>query len=185
MIPMLPPGNGEVKVRLLLDNNILIQMLAPNATGLTDPESGDELDRLADRAAGLITEVERVGAVMVIPAPVLSEFLMGVEKDKYQKYLDTINGQSCFEVVGFDTAAAIECALLPSRQELAQISPDQMASKLKYDRQIVSIALASMVDEIWSHDKSLRRIASSKELTVKSLADIQPPPVQMKLDHDS
>lgn len=78
----------------------------------------------------------------------------------------------------FDTAAAIECAQLPDRKELAQISPGQVASKLKYDRQIVGIALAAVADEVWSHDDSLRRIASSRGLPVKSLADIEPPAVQ-------
>lgn len=159
-------------------------MLAPNATGLTDPETGGELDRIADRAAELVAEVDRTGAVVVIPAPVLSEFLIGVENEHIQEYLDAINGSTYFEVASFDTAADIECAQLPSRQELRQISPGQEAKKLTYDRQIVSIALAYGVDEIWSHDVSLRSIATSKGLTVKSLADITPPPVQMNLPEE-
>lgn len=171
-------------MRLLLDNNILIQILAPNATGLTDPDSREELDRLADRADELVAEVDRIGAVMVIPTPVLSEFLIGVDNNRIQEYLDILNGSTCFEVASFDTAAAIECAQLPSRNELRQISPGQEAKKLSYDRQIVSIALAYSVDEIWSHDISLRNIATSKGLIVKSLADIKPPPVQMNLSDE-
>jgi len=121
---------------------------------------------------------------MIIPAPVLSEFLIGVEPAKFQEYLDVLNGNACFEVADFNTAAAIECALLPTRQELAQILPGQVASKLKYDRQIVGIALAAMVDEVWTHDESLGKIALAKGLTVKSFADVEPPPVQMKFPED-
>ena len=168
-------------MRLLVDNNILIQILAPNVTGLTDPETKDVLERVDERAQAFVEEAERKQALILIPAPVLSEFLIGVEASKFQAYLDTLNGNACFEIVAFDTAAAIECAHLPNKKELAQISPGQVASKLIYDRQILGIALAAMADEVWSHDVSLRRIAASKGLTVKSLADIEPPAVQTQM----
>ncbi len=168
-------------MKLLVDTNILIQILAPNKTGLTRPDSSLELDRVDERAQAFVSEVERRNALILIPTPVLSEFLMGVEVSKYQEYLDTLNGSACFEIVDFDTAAAIECAQLPDRQELAQISPGQIASKLKYDRQIVAIALAAMANEVWSHDDSLRKIASVQGLTVRSLADIEPPAVQEQM----
>ena len=165
-------------MKLLVDNNILIQILAPNKTGLTHPETKVVLDRLEERAQAFVAEAERRKALILIPAPVLSEFLIGVEASKYQAYLDVLNGSACLEVVDFDTAAAIECAQLPDKRELAQISPEQYAKKLTYDRQIVGIALATTADEVWSHDDSLRKIASSRGLTVKSLADIEPPAVQ-------
>ena len=168
-------------MRLLVDNNILIQMLAPNSTGLTHPDTKSALERVDERAQAFVAEAERQNALILIPAPVLSEFLIGVEVSKYQDYLDILNGSACFEIVDFDTAAAIECAQLPDRKELAQISPEQVASKLKYDRQIVSIALAAMADEVWSHDDSLRKIASARGLTVRSLADIEPPAVQEQM----
>lgn len=165
-------------MRLLVDTNILIQILAPNKAGLTHPETNASLERVDERAQAFVSEAERRNALILIPTPVLSEFLIGVEASRYQEYLDTLNGSACFAVVDFDTAAAIECAQLPDRKELAQISPGQIANKLKYDRQIVGIALAAMADEVWSHDDSLRKIASAKGLAIKSLADIEPPAVQ-------
>lgn len=171
-------------MRLLFDNNVLIQILAPNTTGLSDPDTKEVLDRLGERAAFFVAEAERTGAVMVIPSPVLSEFLIGIDAEKFQGYLDILNGSACFEIVDFDTAAAVECALLPDKKELVQISPKQVASKLKYDRQIVGIAIAAMVDEVWTHDHSLRKIAVSRGLMVKSLADIEPPPKQMCFTED-
>ncbi len=168
-------------MRFLVDTNILIQILAPNALGLTHPETGAALERVGERAQAFVAEAERRNALVLIPTPVLSEFLIGVEASKYQEYLDALNGSACFEIVDFDTAAAIECAQLPDKRELAQISPGQHVSKLKYDRQIVGIALAAMVDEVWSHDDSLRKIASSRGLAVKSLADIKPPAVQAQM----
>lgn len=168
-------------MRLLVDNNILIQILAPNLTGLTHPENKQVLDRVDERAQAFVAEAERKKALVLIPTPVLSEFLIGVETTKFQEYLDILNGSACFEVVDFNTAAAVECAQLPDKKELAQISPGQVASKLVYDRQIVGIALAAMADEVWSHDESLRKIAISKGLAVKSLADVEPPAVQAQM----
>jgi predicted nucleic acid-binding protein len=168
-------------LRLLVDNNILIQILAPNKTGLTHPETKAALDRVDERAQAFVSDAERKNALILIPTPVLSEFLIGVEESKYQKYLDVLNGSACVEVVNFDTAAAIECARLPDKKELAQISPGEYAKKLTYDRQIVGISIAAMADEVWSHDDSLRKIASSRGLTVRSLADIEPPAVQSQM----
>ncbi|MDY6798400.1 MAG: VapC toxin family PIN domain ribonuclease [Pseudomonadota bacterium] len=128
-------------MRLLVDNNILIQVLAPNKTGLTHPETKVVLDRVEERAQAFVAEAERRKALILIPAPVLSEFLIGVEASKYQEYLDVLNGSACFELVDFDTAAAIECAQLPGKRELAQISPEQYAKKLTYDRQILESRL--------------------------------------------
>lgn len=171
-------------MKVLVDTNVLIQILAPNATGLTDPDTQEELDRLPERAVAFVANIESKGAVLLIPTPVLAEFLIGVEAEKFQEYLDILNGNACFEVADFGTAAAIECAQLPSKQELAQISPEQSSKKISYDRQIVSIALATLADEVWSHDKSLRKIAVSKGLSVKSLANIDPVPTQARLFED-
>ncbi|MBU2887710.1 hypothetical protein KO507_18240 [Gilvimarinus agarilyticus] len=132
----------------------------------------------------LVAQVERTNSVLLIPTPVLFGFLIGAEPERFQQYLDGINGSACLELVDFDAAAAVECALLPSRQELAQLSPDEAASKLKYGRQIVSIALASVADEVWSHDKPLRKLAESRGLAVKSLADIEPSATQSPLHDD-
>lgn len=129
--------------------------------------------------------MERTGALLLISTPVLSEFLIGVAVEQHQDYLDILNTHASFEIVDFATMAAVECARLPSRQELAQIAPNQLASKLKYDRQIVAIALAAGVDEIWTHDDSLGKIATAKGLVVKSLADIEPAAVQAPLFTDS
>lgn len=60
-------------------------------------------------------------------------------------------------------------------------APDQVAAKLKYDRQIVGIALATMAEEVWTHDDSLRKIAAAQGLAVKSLADVEPPAIQVPM----
>lgn len=73
-------------MKVLVDNNILIQILAPNKTGLTHPETDAVLERVDERAQAFVSEAERKNALILIPTPVLSEFLIGVEASKYQEY---------------------------------------------------------------------------------------------------
>jgi len=81
-------------LRLLVDNNILIQILAPNKTGLTHPKTKAALERVDERAQAFVADAERRNALILIPSPVLSEFLIGVEESKYQEYLDVLNGSA-------------------------------------------------------------------------------------------
>lgn len=61
------------------------------------------------------------------------------------------------------------------------------ASKVKFDRQIISIAKALNVDEVWTHDKGVFNRCKEMGIVVKSLADIDPAPVQVLIDmsHDA
>lgn len=61
-------------MRLLVDNSTLIQILAPNKTGLTHPETKAALDRVDERAQAFVSDAERKNALILIPTPVLSEF---------------------------------------------------------------------------------------------------------------
>lgn len=55
-------------------------------------------------------------------------------------------------------------------------------AKLRFDRQIIAIALANNADEIWTHDAGLYSKAQRCGLVVKSLADIEPSPEQLEAD---
>ena len=120
--------------------------------------------------------------VVVIPAPVVSEYLLGIDRGHYQTHLDTLNSVKSIEVIPFDQLAAIECAMLVSRQEMKQLDPNATMAKLRYDRQILAIAIAAGAKEIWTHDKQLFKKAKAIGITVKSLAHIQPKPEQLSLD---
>jgi len=56
------------------------------------------------------------------------------------------------------------------------------ANKVKFDRQIISIAKSLNVDEIWTHDKGVFNRCKEMGLVVKSLADINPAPIQVLMD---
>ncbi|WP_097084071.1 MULTISPECIES: type II toxin-antitoxin system VapC family toxin [unclassified Pseudomonas] len=170
-------------MKIVIDTNVLVQIMQnESSTDLHHPETGEVVDRLFERAAALVEHVDTVGGLVVLPAPVLSEYLFGVARQSFQSHIDVINSVKSIEVAPFDQLAAIECAMLVSDAEQKEMDPDATKAKLRVDRQILAIAVAAGVSEIWTHDKGLMKKAKSVGLSVKCLADIGPPPLQYRLD---
>lgn len=151
------------------------------AKDLIDPESGLVVDNAFSRAEALIEHIEASKGTVVIPAPVVSEYLMGIERSAYQTHLDILGGTRSIEVAPFDQLAAVECAMLISNQEMKMLDPESRMAKLKYDRQILAIALASGAKQLWTHDQQLFKRANAAGLTAKSLASISAKPKQLDL----
>ena len=154
---------------------------------LSNPENGAEILNPKRRDEALIDMVESSGGSVIIPTPVLAEYLIGIDKSEHQTHINIIQRQSCFEIAPFDEIAAIECAQMPTLAELKSMMTTDTASKVKFDRQIISIALSLNVDEIWTHDKGVFKRCKEMGITAKSLADIEPAPIQVLIDmsHDS
>ncbi|WP_407245039.1 type II toxin-antitoxin system VapC family toxin, partial [Klebsiella pneumoniae] len=149
---------------------------------LSNPENGMEIPDPMRRVEALIDMVESSGGAVIIPTPVLAEYLVGIDKKDHQTHLNLIQRQSCFEIASFDEISAIECAQMPSIKELKLMMKSDTASKVKFDRQIISIAKALNVDEVWTHDKGVFNRCKEMGIVVKSLADIDPAPVQVLID---
>ncbi|MDD1509300.1 type II toxin-antitoxin system VapC family toxin [Pseudomonas sp. CNPSo 3701] len=171
-------------MRIVLDTNVLVQALrnAKDGIVLVDPATGKNVDRAETRAEALVEQIDVRGGTVLIPTPVLAEYLVGVERSHHQQHLDIVNGVSCFEIVAFDQIAAVECARMVDDNELKVLDPDAIKAKLRFDRQIIAIALANNADEIWTHDKGLYKKAQRCGLVVKCLADIEPNPQQLEAD---
>lgn len=184
MTPMEPSRIREVEVRVVLDSNVLLQAfgnLKPGST-LFDPRTGVAVTRATARAEALIATIDAHKGNILIPTPVLTELFIGLGAGQVQGMLETIKSLSCFEIVGFDELAAIECARMVTEQEIKNLDPAASKAKLRFDRQILAIALANNADEVWTHDKQLLAKAESLGVRVKSLADIDPIPEQMQVD---
>lgn len=172
-------------MKIVIDTNVLVQIMQNDgAKDLYDPDTGDIVRDAFSRAEALIERIDSIKGVVVLPAPVIAEYLLGIDRSSYQLHLDMLNGFKCIEVSPFDQIAAIECAMLVTNQELKQMDPDAKMAKLKFDRQILSVALASGAKEIWTHDKQLFKRSQLVGLTARSLASIDPKPLQFKLAPD-
>lgn len=169
-------------MKIVIDTNVLVQIMQnEGAKDLIDPESGVVIDNAFGRAEALIEHIEAVRGTVVLPAPVVAEYLMGIDRSVYQTHLDILGGTKSIEVASFDQLAAVECAMLLSNQEMKMLDPDSKMAKLKYDRQILAIALANGAKQLWTHDQQLFKRANAAGLTAKSLASITPKPKQLNL----
>nr|ELR5167108.1 PIN domain-containing protein [Providencia rettgeri] len=168
--------------RIIVDTNILICLMKKNSPteNLLGANGFATVDDVELRSQALLDHIESSGGTLVLPAPVLAEYLLGIEGEKNkQKHTQLILSMSCFEILPFDELAAIECSLLPSPNEFKQfikseINSNATANKIRYDRQIISIAKANNIDEIWSGDKEVSSKSTEFGMEIKSLLDIQP-----------
>ena len=78
--------------------------------------------------------------------------------------------------------------MLPSKQEfkqfIKQLNSNETANKIRFDRQIIAIAKANGITEIWSSDSQVIKKGLEVGIDVKSLSEIQPIPLsdQYKLN---
>ncbi|KAA3669540.1 type II toxin-antitoxin system VapC family toxin [Pectobacterium carotovorum] len=171
-------------MRIVFDTNVLVQAIAGTKAGctLSNPANGENIPDLERRMDALIDHVEANRGKIIIPTPVLAEYLVGIDKSHHQTHLNLIQCQSCFEIAPFDEIAAIEYAQMPSIKELKAMMAKDTANKVKFDRQIISIAIALNVDEVWTHDKGVYNRCNELGIVAKSLADITPAPIQGLID---
>ena len=91
-----------------------------------------------------------------------------------------MDNSAVFRVEPFDLKAAIEAAESQRRAIDAGNKKSGATGtwqKVKVDRQIVAIAKVHSVDELYSDDDDVRRLAESDGLHVKGVADLPLPPV--------
>ncbi|WP_446471080.1 type II toxin-antitoxin system VapC family toxin [Xenorhabdus stockiae] len=175
-------------MKIIIDTNVLIYMMKKNnkIDRLFNPVTKTEITYPELRAEALLDQIEANGDVIVIPTPVLAEYLLGViGHNEQEKHIIMIEKMSCFEILPFEEISALECAQLPTLKELREmIGKDITASKIKFDRQIVAIAKAFNINEVWTHDSQVFTKCQDIGITVKSLADISPIPEQFSLYQD-
>jgi hypothetical protein len=160
---------------VVFDNSIFCLLLHPDAK----PRSG--VDRAKDRVQHLIDTLRDSKEIAIIPAPVLSEFLVFAGKDG-PAYLVKIRENSSLRIEPFDERAAIELADL---EIAARTSGDKRGSaagaewqKVKFDRQIVAITRVHGASVIYSDDPHIAAHGKDCGVRVLALGDLDLPPSQ-------
>jgi predicted nucleic acid-binding protein len=122
-------------MNVVLDNNALVFLLNPDAHG-----------DVKARLRGLLAEVEGSRGQVLIPTPVLTEYLSHAPEQTLRQTLMTrFRTSRWVAVVSFDELAAEECAAMYIRAKLegdkrAPLEPTTAWQSVKIDRQIVAIA---------------------------------------------
>jgi predicted nucleic acid-binding protein len=169
-----------------IDNTTLALLFHPGAKPPNDPKTGQPLIKARERIEQLITDLDAEDERIVIPTPVLCEFLILADRDG-PLYLEKVQGAKTLLLKPFDERAAIELAAMElsargkGGKKAGFESPYQ---KVKFDRQIVAIARVNGAHTIYSDDQDLGRFAKNAGMKVVCTWDLPIPPSKTPLFDD-
>ena len=163
---------------IAVDSTTLLLFLSPIAAPPRDPITNQPIPFAKERVEYLVRSVEQRKTKVIIPAPVLSEVLVHVGS-ALDRYMDILTKRTVFRIIPFDVRAAIELAIMT---KAALDSGDKRGgvdapwTKIKFDRQIVSIVKAYGVSEVYSDDFGVKKFGEAAGLTVTGLLSCPLPP---------
>ena len=162
-------------VQVIFDTTFLLLLFDANAKVANHPDTGKPVDLPKERIDGLIKTFEKDRIKIGVPTPALGELLVGAGKN-LNMYMNTINGSSCFRILPFEEKAAIECAILGSKElQKGESDSNITKAKLKFDRQILSIALAEGIKTLYSDDIHLAKLCSKYDINVIKIHEVPIP----------
>ena len=167
---------------ICIDNTLLVLLFHPDAKAPDDPNTNQPIERLRDRLDFLIETWKEKREKIIIPTPALSEFLVKAQDDA-QEYLDRLRNTQNFDIRPFDEMAAVELAAIYLKERQAESNSGKKrfdsvdtAARIKFDRQIVSIAIARGASTIYSDDNGLATFANRNGLAIVRTWELPLPP---------
>jgi len=179
---------------IALDTTALSALFIPGASlcrkGTTIP-----IKHAKERLEALIERIANDREPIIIPTPALSELLVMIPPEKITPLLDQLNSSMWFRIEAFDSASAIELGMRIAKARAAGDKREGLPTetpwaKVKFDRQIVAIAITSGASEIISDDPDVKNIAERWGIKVVSVEDLEipaeliPPPLLAPLEDD-
>ncbi|CAK0758894.1 PIN domain-containing protein [uncultured Gammaproteobacteria bacterium] len=160
---------------VVFDTNFLMLLLDPNAKSSSGKAISDDKERIDFLVKTLSARKEKI----VIPAPVIAEFLVGINPSDREKHISCLTKSVVFRIEAFGLRAAIENADLDREirgSKGKKGSSEEPWQKIKIDRQIIAIAKVSGASTLYSMDKGLSTLGESVGMIVVSLAELPLPP---------
>jgi predicted nucleic acid-binding protein len=151
-----------------IDSTFLSLMLHPRAKPPKDPATGKPIERIHDRIEKLLEDLDSESERIILPTPVLSEFLILAGKDG-PEYRDRLLGMKNILVKPFDEKAAIELAAREVEDRETGGKRGGSASpwaKLRFDRQIVAVAKTNEAKRMYSDDEDVMKFATRVKIKV-------------------
>lgn len=153
-----------------------------------DPSTGEPLTRCAERINHLILTLSTSKRRILIPTPVLAEYLVEGGQDK-DKRLQIFAGSRVFSIAAFDQRAAIECAMIEDgdSKKNRKLTPGETKAKVKFDRQVIAITKANRVQTLYTGDTTLAKHATENGINVVLTWEVPLPATstQLQLDYET
>jgi rRNA-processing protein FCF1 len=169
---------------VVLDTTTLLLLIEPTAKAPIDPSTNKPTDKARQRIEYLLETLSQAKTQVFVPTPVLSELLVGAGSARNQ-YLAEIQTSSALTIAPFDVKAAVELAFLldgDGKRPKAAMSKQDTWAKVKFDRQIVSIAKANKVTDIYTDDTTLAAVAKANGISAHHTWELPLPPQKAQQD---
>lgn len=138
--------------RIVVDANFLVALLNP----ALDSE-------LKLRISSFVSQIEKQGCFLIIPMPVLAEYLVGADQAAL-KSLQVLERKKYVIMANFDRTSAYECSQLDrsARGEGndKKDGVEQPWQKIKLDRQVIAVGKASGATMVISRDAGVQSSAA-------------------------
>jgi hypothetical protein len=153
---------------IAFDTTFLTLMLIPGAR--------HDIADARERVEFLISDIHGRGERIIVPTPAFSEILIRSGNAR-NAIIQELTKAAKFLIAPFDMRSALELSLI---SDAALSRADRQAGvdtrvKVKFDRQIVSIAKTFGARAVYSEDNSLRATATREGLPAYSVCDITIP----------
>lgn len=168
---------------VILDTTTLLLLFFPTASAPIDPATNAPLLKCKERIELLLKTLSESKTRILIPTPILSELLIRAGKDRNQ-LLGMIHNQYELSIAPFDERAAVELAFLVDKalQSPKPLTDVETKAKVKFDRQIISIAKVSGVKTIYSDDKGIFTVGTANGITVVRTWQLPLPASKSQMD---
>lgn len=168
---------------IVFDTSFLALAFDKDAAIPLDPSTNLPVTKCKERIDHLIMELNKAKQRVLIPTPVLAEYLVNGGLDKDIRLQEFTNSR-VFLVCAFDLRAAIECAMIEDGDSKSGKKFNQIESKakVKFDRQIIAVAIARGAETIYTGDNGLADRARQNNLNVVMTWEIKLPPEPPQLE---
>ena len=169
---------------VVFDATMFLLLISPNAS-VPKNASDTPVTFAKERIDGLLYDLSKRHVTIIIPTPVLSEVFVRSDPSDAIAYVEKMRKSKNFKIEPFCERAALEMALMTQRLIISNDKRGGSAylwSKLKFDRQIISIAKAHSAPLIYTDDDKLAKFARSNGIDTKSLIDLPIPDAAAQLD---
>jgi hypothetical protein len=164
------------------DNTILSILLFPDAE-VHEGDDAKPVERARDRVNALIQELANAGEQVLLPSPALAEVLATPACDM-EEVLSALRASAFIRIGDFDQRAAVELAVrLRAAVAAGDIREGVNTTKtqMKFDRQIVAIALTNGARVLYSDDYGVKHFGTRAGLKVNRTSDLPIPAIQQDL----
>jgi predicted nucleic acid-binding protein len=164
-------------VTVVFDTNLSIMLVRPDGMVAMDAKK-QIISHAKERVDGLVAQLAADKNKIVIPTPVLAELLVRSDPNDRAGLIARFSRSAHFRVEDFDQRAAIELADIEKRALDGGDKRDGVQgpwTKVRFDRQIVAIAIVVGANTIYTDDGNLAAHAFKRGIRAVSIGSLPIP----------